>query len=43
MNEPALRRKMAVDLQIAPARKVVYLEGKTDVPILSGLLDQRLE
>lgn len=38
MNEAALLREMTADLQVAPAHKVLYLEGKTDVPILFALL-----
>ena len=38
MNEPDLLREMGADLQSAPAGKVIYLEGKTDVPIFFALL-----
>jgi hypothetical protein len=38
MNEAALLREMTSDLQGAPARKVVYLEGKTDIPIFFALI-----
>ena len=38
MNDAALLREMTADLQAAPAGKVVYLEGKTDVPIFFALL-----
>lgn len=38
MNETVLLREIVADLQTAPARKVVYLEGKTDTPMLFGLL-----
>ena len=38
MNEAVLLREMTADLQAAPARKVIYLEGKTDVPIFFALL-----
>src|SRR5262245_29519214 len=33
MNETAYLREMTSDLQFAPAGKVIYLEGKTDIPI----------
>ena len=38
MNEVDIRRELSVDLQRAPARRVIYLEGKSDVPIFFALL-----
>jgi hypothetical protein len=38
MNDAALLREMTADLQAAPAGRVIYLEGKTDVPIFFALL-----
>jgi len=38
MNEVELLRELRADLQNAPAQKVLYLEGKTDVPIFFALL-----
>jgi hypothetical protein len=38
VNETALLQEMTADLQSAPARTVIYLEGKTDTPMFFGLL-----
>ena len=38
MNETALLRELKADLQRAPAQVVIYLEGKTDLPVLFGML-----
>lgn len=38
MNERELLQDISGDLQLAPARKVVYLEGKSDVAIFFALL-----
>lgn len=38
MNERELLKELARDVQSAAGGNVVYLEGKTDVPILLGLL-----
>lgn len=38
MNEMLVLREMTADLQAAPARMVIYLEGKTDVPVFFALL-----
>lgn len=41
MNETILLREINQDLQVAPSRVVVYLEGKTDLPIFFALLGVR--
>lgn len=38
MNEKDLLREMQTDLQGSPLRKVIYLEGKSDIPIFFALL-----
>ncbi len=38
MNETQVLHELTVDLQRAPRRRVLYLEGKTDLPIFFGLL-----
>jgi len=38
VNEVELLRELNADLQTAPAGKVIYLEGKTDLPIFFALL-----
>lgn len=38
MNETALLQELNADRQHAPAGKVIYLEGKTDLPIFFALL-----
>jgi hypothetical protein len=41
MSEVRLLQELQADLQLAPAAKVIYLEGKTDVPIFFALLGVR--
>jgi hypothetical protein len=38
MNEIQVLRDLTTDLQLAPAQQVIYLEGKTDIPIFFALL-----
>lgn len=38
MNEKQLLQELSADLQASPAKKVLYLEGKTDTPIFFALL-----
>lgn len=38
MNDTELLRQIGADLQRAPAQKVVYLEGTTDLPVFFALL-----